>query len=122
VQTFIPHQRINRIYIFFSSLGRNSRGYVIFRVKSELNGTGIHNETQELESIDTGAIYTIRIDPLNDSLVGKMLYLVIDAPESVPDDAPTIYASGNDTYPEGELYVNGTSTGRDITFITRWVP
>ncbi|MFA4956993.1 MAG: hypothetical protein WC556_08500 [Candidatus Methanoperedens sp.] len=121
VQTFTPKHRINRIDLMLATFVRSNHGKIIFHIKDNLNKE-IYTKTEEISKINDSSWYSIRFQPLNDTLIGKTIYLVIEAPESKPGDAVTIYSSKNDTYKMGGLYINGQPTGKDLTFKTYWNP
>ncbi len=121
VQTFTPKHRINRLDLMLATFERSNHGKIIFHINDNLNKE-IYTKTEEISKIKDNSWYSIKFQQLNDTLIGKTIYLVIEAPESKSGDAVTIYSSKNDTYKMGGLYINGQPTGKDLTFKTLWNP
>ncbi len=121
IQTFTPLKpRVNRIDLMLATFARKNHGKIIFHLKENSTGNDIYNKTEDISEIRDNSWYTIYFPPFNDSMIGKRIYLVIEAPESKHGDAITIYSSKNETYKMGELYINDQSTGKDLTFATHW--
>jgi len=122
VQTFTPNKELSEIDVYMSTLGRENTGTLIFRIRNEPNGTDLYNETWNISDLYGRGWYEISFGKLNASMAEKTLYLIAEAPDSKPGNAITLYTSNNDSYSGGELYINGTPTGRDLVFVTYWVP
>lgn len=123
VQTFTPSKPgVHRIDLMLATFARKNHGKIIFHLKENLTGDDVYYKTEDISKIKDNSWYTIYFPQFNDSMIGERIYLVIEAPESKPGDAITIYSSKNDTYKMGELYINGQPTGKDLTFRTCWNP
>ena len=120
IQTYTPLNRgVNRIDLMLATFARVNHGRLVFHLKSNLTDfDDEYNITENISSIKDNSWYTISFPELNDSLIGKKIYFIIEAPDSKPGDAITIYSSKNDTYKMGDLYINDQLTGKDLTFRT----
>jgi len=113
-----------RLDLYTATYARENTNPVVFRICTSPTcgnnkGDGKHLVHIELSStqISNSGPTVITFPPLTKS-AGRTLYFSIESPGSIPGDAITVYREEQDTYPDGEMYIDGQPVEGDLAFIT----
>ena len=119
-QTFVArYPDLNRIDVKLATYDRENHFPVVFHLQRGLPdeaSADIVTVKVQPSAIADDSFYSFVFPAIPDSQ-GQMFYFYVQSPRAMPGDAFTIWATPDDTYPEGNRTVNGQPAPGDLCFI-----
>lgn len=118
-QTFYcNNNNLARIKVMLATFNRENHQDVIFHLKmSPDSKEDIYTEKFNASGVTDNAYRFFDFPPIPDSK-GKTFYFSFESPQSKKGDAITVWASSEDKYKKGRMYINGKKPKGDLRFFT----
>ncbi|MEX0785055.1 MAG: methyltransferase domain-containing protein [Dehalococcoidia bacterium] len=114
-QSFVcPADRLQRIDVKLSSLGRANFSHLLFRLATDAGDEVAAYRVYAPHVVDKG--WTFFPLPLQDASAGRRYVLTIDSPDATPGQGIAAFASVETAYREGELLVDGQPADGTLCF------
>ena len=122
-QTFLAeYEGLSGIDVLMATYNRKNTGEFIFHLKEDIRSKeDLFNCKIDISQLKDNSYVTFKFPSVRDSK-GKIIYFYIEAPQSQPGNAITIWSNSTDSYQEGEKIVNGVTSEGDLAFKTRYSP
>jgi hypothetical protein len=123
-QTFtLQYNGLYRIDLYTATYARENTHPIIFHILASSSKEKNQGGEPDLVRLGIPASQisnsgpTVITFPRLSVTVGQSLYFFIESPGSVPGDAITVYRNEKDTYPDGQMFMDGQPTEGDIALI-----
>lgn len=118
-QTFVArHNNLTAIGVLLATYNRKNTGEFIFHLK---NKPGSQDDLfiykGDISEVKDNKYFRFRF-PEIDKSKGEEFYFYLEAPQSQPGNAITIWSHSEDLYQKGEKMVDGASAQGDLVFMT----
>lgn len=122
-QTFLAeYEGLSGIDVLMATYNRKNTGEFIFHLKDDIRTTeDLFNCKIDIGQLKDNQYVTFNFPRIRNSK-GKTIYFYIEAPQSQPGNAITIWSNSKDSYTEGEKFVNGVASEGDLAFKTKYKP
>ncbi|AKB37911.1 Glycosyltransferase [Methanosarcina siciliae C2J] len=118
-QSFMSNEdKLCEIDVSLATYARTNTEEIIFHLKNQ-SGSGKDLVTIKInaKNVQDNSYYQFKFKPIENSK-GKHYYFYLESPNSVPENAITVWYSQNDTYEEGTAYLNHEKIDGDLKFRT----
>lgn len=115
-QTFMVEKNFTGVSLNFATYARKNIGELNVIVRQSSTGRVVHSTTISMAGLSDNTSKRINFGKLEKCYSPTLYEVIITSPVSLEDNAVTIWKSADDSYPEGELYVNGVLQKGDLCF------
>jgi len=118
-QTFeAKHNNLSAIELLLATYNRKNTGEFIFHLKKEPSSQeDLYSYRKDISKVRDNKYFRFSFPRIKEA-EGKKFYFYLEAPQSRPGNAITIWANSEDLYREGGKIVNGTPSEGDLVFKT----
>ena len=123
-QTFVAaYPGLTRVEVLLASYDRRVAGPLVFHHRAADADSDLVVLTVDAAQVESNAYFQFQFPPIRDS-AGRPLYFFLEAPQSKPGKALTIWGTRQDVYPDGGAVFQGMQGGgvRDLTFRAGYDP
>lgn len=121
-QTFeAEYNNLTALEVLLATYNRENRGDFIFHLKNDVSSEGdLFHYRGDIGKVKDNSYFRFKFPKINNSK-GEKFYFYLEAPQSGPGNAITIWSNTQDLYREyreGERIVNGVPSEGDLVFKT----
>lgn len=122
-QTFLAeYDGLSGIEVLLATYRRKNSGELIFHLTEDIRSKeDLFNYKVDINKVEDNKYFSFKFSKIKNSK-GKKIYFYIEAPQSQPGNAITIWSHSKDFYKEGEKIVNGVVSEGDLVFKTKYSP
>ena len=120
-QTFVAeYNNLSAIEVLLATYGRENSGEFIFHLKNDVSSEeDLFRYKGDISRVKNNKYNNFWFPKIRSSK-GKKFYFYLEAPQSQPGNAITIWSNSEDIYKEGEKIVNGVISEGDLVFKTAY--
>ncbi len=115
VQTFVANEDIKAISLNLATYARVNTGVLKVKVINENTGEQFLDAVTNLEELEDNTFRTYYLNKVLEK-TNDTLKIILTTEGTYQGNAPTVWSTGEDSYPEGELTVNGAVKTGDLAF------
>jgi len=113
---------LSGIELLLATYSRKNSGELNFHLKKDVDSQEeLFICKRDISKVKDNRYYMFEFPPINNSK-GKKFYFYLEAPQSQPGNAITIWSNSSDSYKEGEKIINGIVSDGDLAFKTIYHP
>jgi len=118
-QTFeAEYEGLSGIDVLLATYNRSNSGEFIFHLKSSLDAEkDIYSSRFDIEGVKDNTYFHFEFPKIRNSK-RKTFYFYLEAPQSRPGDAITIWSHSQDSYRKGQKIINTVPAAGDLAFKT----
>lgn len=123
-QTFVAaYPGLTRVEVLLATYDRRVASPFVFHLRAAEADSDLVVRTVDAAQVGNNAYFQFQFPPIRDS-AGRSFYFFLEAPQSKPGKALTIWGSGRDVYTDGEAVFQDMQGGgvRDLAFRAGYDP
>lgn len=120
-QSFLAeHNNLSAIEVLLATYNRKNSGEFIFHLKNDPSSKeDLFHYNGDISKVKDNKYFKFQF-PKTTNSKGEKYYFYLEAPQSQPGNAITIWSNSKDLYKEGEKIINGVVSEGDLVFKTTY--